>query len=56
MCEILKHCLLDAKQVLPIIVCGITLTYLIGCAKRKNIEIESRLLPKISGFIAIKVG
>jgi len=46
--------------VLPHIVgqCGVTLNYLFGCAKhkrRKNIEIESKKLPKISGCIATKV-
>ena len=52
--------MLDANQVLSHSMWCYTITskYLIECAKhkrRKNIEIESRKLPKISGFIAIKV-
>src|SRR6218665_406542 len=40
------------------LVCCVTSTYLIGCAKHKrckNIEIRSRKLPKICGFITTKV-
>jgi len=58
MCEIMKKYLLDAIQVLSHIVLGVTLKYLIVCAKHKrhkNIEIESWKLPKISGFIVTKV-
>jgi len=32
----MKHCLLDAIQVLSHAVCGVTKKYLIGCAKHKR--------------------